>query len=378
MIIKSNNLSSWIFFKYFIWFSGHYSVLEPDGSVRSVDYTADSKRGFNAVVKNEGPNVHPVPEEHAKSIINQKHVSLATAPKKIHSMGLDDNKAKIMFSNSNLKNLRFNDVVKPVKEPDFNLGSDLKLIPNFGKYVEPIIETKAPTFGSYLGDYKKLPKFEEEPLKLSDFGSSQYNFGLGDGKGYKFEDSLKYPPLDLSKFHSFDFGNSGQVKYPLFHPTPDHKPGKFSEPQKIEGGFQPLSMSFSDILKEKPTTAPFIKHNFDHVSITDLIPSKPIYGTPKQERPKKKPFTTPGLSHFASNNFHKHTHNMNNNNKHHKPDYSQYFNSNSKSSGSPTIFPVGLDDLSPSQKDASTRLIRALLNQGGYGMRYTSKQSGYF
>lgn len=300
-------------------------------------------------------------------------------------MGLDDNKAKIMFSNPNLKNLRFNDVVKPIKEPDFTLGSDLKPIPNFGKYVAPITETKAPSFGSYLGDYKKLPKFEEEPLKLSDFGNSQYDFAFGDGKSYKFEDNVKYPAIDLSKFHAIDFGSSGLSKYPLFHPAPDHKPGKFSEPQKIEGGFQPLTLSFSDIPKEKPTSTPFTKHNFDHISITDLIPSKPIYGTPKQERPKKKPFTTPGLSHFASNSFHKHTHNINNNNnhnsnnnKHHKPDYSQYFNTNSKSSGSPAIFPVGLDNLSPSQKDASTRLIRALLNQGGYGMRYTSKQIGYF
>lgn len=27
------------------------SVVEPDGSIREVDYTADSKNGFNAVVK---------------------------------------------------------------------------------------------------------------------------------------------------------------------------------------------------------------------------------------------------------------------------------------------------------------------------------------
>lgn len=33
---------------------GHYSVLEPDGSIRSVHYTADGKNGFNAVVKTHG------------------------------------------------------------------------------------------------------------------------------------------------------------------------------------------------------------------------------------------------------------------------------------------------------------------------------------
>lgn len=41
---------------------GHYSVVEPDGSIREVDYTADAKNGFNAVVKTHGPNTHPHPE----------------------------------------------------------------------------------------------------------------------------------------------------------------------------------------------------------------------------------------------------------------------------------------------------------------------------
>lgn len=40
---------------------GSYSLLEPDGSVRTVDYTASDLAGFNAVVKNVGPNLHPTP-----------------------------------------------------------------------------------------------------------------------------------------------------------------------------------------------------------------------------------------------------------------------------------------------------------------------------
>jgi Insect cuticle protein len=31
--------------------SHRFAVVEPDGSIREVDYTADSKNGFNAVVK---------------------------------------------------------------------------------------------------------------------------------------------------------------------------------------------------------------------------------------------------------------------------------------------------------------------------------------
>ncbi|XP_073953968.1 uncharacterized protein [Choristoneura fumiferana] len=38
---------------------GAYSLVEPDGSLRVVEYWADDKSGFNAVVKRLGPNVHP-------------------------------------------------------------------------------------------------------------------------------------------------------------------------------------------------------------------------------------------------------------------------------------------------------------------------------
>ncbi|XP_011256320.1 cuticle protein 7 [Camponotus floridanus] len=39
---------------------GSYSVNEPDGSVRIVEYTADDHNGFNAIVKKVGPAIHPV------------------------------------------------------------------------------------------------------------------------------------------------------------------------------------------------------------------------------------------------------------------------------------------------------------------------------
>jgi len=37
---------------------GQYSLVEPDGSVRTVDYTADPINGFNAVVSKSAPTVH--------------------------------------------------------------------------------------------------------------------------------------------------------------------------------------------------------------------------------------------------------------------------------------------------------------------------------
>jgi hypothetical protein len=43
---------------------GEYSLVEPDGSVRIVEYTADDHNGFNAVVKKIGPSYHPSPVHH--------------------------------------------------------------------------------------------------------------------------------------------------------------------------------------------------------------------------------------------------------------------------------------------------------------------------
>lgn len=39
---------------------GSYSLVEPDGSVRTVEYTADDHNGFNAVVSKSAPTVHAV------------------------------------------------------------------------------------------------------------------------------------------------------------------------------------------------------------------------------------------------------------------------------------------------------------------------------
>lgn len=59
---------------------GQYSLVEPDGSVRTVDYTADPINGFNAVVSKTAPLVHhhaPV-VKHVAPVV--KHVVPAPYP----------------------------------------------------------------------------------------------------------------------------------------------------------------------------------------------------------------------------------------------------------------------------------------------------------
>ncbi|CAG9858806.1 unnamed protein product [Phyllotreta striolata] len=40
---------------------GYYTVADPDGTLRTVHYTADDHNGFNAVVQRDGIPIHPEP-----------------------------------------------------------------------------------------------------------------------------------------------------------------------------------------------------------------------------------------------------------------------------------------------------------------------------
>ncbi|XP_075970741.1 uncharacterized protein LOC142973074 [Anticarsia gemmatalis] len=44
---------------------GYYSLAQPDGTIRKVEYTADAHNGFNAVVHNSGHSVHPASYGHS-------------------------------------------------------------------------------------------------------------------------------------------------------------------------------------------------------------------------------------------------------------------------------------------------------------------------
>lgn len=57
---------------------GSYSLSEPDGTLRVVDYTADPVAGFNAVVKRVGPAAHP--QQLLAPVINKQIVAPIAAP----------------------------------------------------------------------------------------------------------------------------------------------------------------------------------------------------------------------------------------------------------------------------------------------------------
>ncbi|XP_041968468.1 adult-specific cuticular protein ACP-20-like [Aricia agestis] len=58
---------------------GQYSLAEPDGTIRVVDYTADAVSGFNAVVKRIGAAQHP-PTLRLQPIVSKPISYLNVAP----------------------------------------------------------------------------------------------------------------------------------------------------------------------------------------------------------------------------------------------------------------------------------------------------------
>lgn len=55
---------------------GQYSLVEPDGSVRTVDYTADDHNGFNAVVHKTAPAAKII----AAPVAHYAHAPVAYSP----------------------------------------------------------------------------------------------------------------------------------------------------------------------------------------------------------------------------------------------------------------------------------------------------------
>lgn len=59
---------------------GAYSLVEPDGNIRKVEYTADPIRGFNAVVTRTGHNVHSIGLPVAAPLYTKAHSGPIVAP----------------------------------------------------------------------------------------------------------------------------------------------------------------------------------------------------------------------------------------------------------------------------------------------------------
>lgn len=106
---------------------GSYSVLDPDGTKRTVDYTADSKNGFKAIVRNE-----PVTQYD----LNKRHMNYD--PSNVHNSG----------GNGYVYPLPY---IKRVPQPNFSLDSFVNN--NQATYFTPGNDTSSERLHFNNGEY---------------------------------------------------------------------------------------------------------------------------------------------------------------------------------------------------------------------------------
>lgn len=204
---------------------GHYSVLEPDGSIRSVHYTADGKNGFNAVVKTHGPNHHPVHDAHgvahddssSQSKINhysenQEHIVL--------SSDLNPHKKPIIDLNTDEKEVPSLYEIKPGVEKYLNKNER----PRWNAYTETGGNIEHISQGGYTGN---RPPPTHIGWKINDHGDSYRNNEFDDD----FQPSYGRPDIkpSFSKFRPTDeFIVSEYGRNNLYNDFPGKRPGSTS------------------------------------------------------------------------------------------------------------------------------------------------------
>ncbi|VVD01055.1 unnamed protein product [Leptidea sinapis] len=130
---------------------GAYSLVEPDGNTRTVEYTADPVRGFNAVVRRTGPNVHSVSiPVVAAAVVEQPVVQAEVAP--VQEIVTPIEPAPVPYPSAPIlppAPLPY-DHVAPVAPLPVNYGVDPGLYAPLPQYNYPPLSLPYPAPSSYL------------------------------------------------------------------------------------------------------------------------------------------------------------------------------------------------------------------------------------
>lgn len=358
---------------------GHYSVLEPDGSIRSVDYTADAKSGFKAVVKTHGPNVHPITESTHAHPIEDDHSS----------------QSKINHYSKNQEHILLTSDFKK-KEPIIDLNHSKKIVPSLVE-LKPYSDHKTytehkpqvPHHYEHASASRYASFFKNDDQPEEDF--SEHDSGFQPMQDAKIDIQMVAAP-DLSRYKPV----SPYVDYAKSAAEPEiaQYAGSYnSEPvsDNEEYTYNQIPISYPNKGLQSGGGGGGVSGGANHGNnangqahnyrVTDVI------GTPKPKA-KVKPISAAGLKHYTNSGGgvglgggNKH-----NQNKFHsrrlpvRNDYSSYFRRPAKSprlqfSDGPVLFPSSpsADDSYEQQRAASTRMVQALLarkTRGHYNHYY--------
>uniref|UniRef100_A0A1I8MZP3 Cuticle protein n=1 Tax=Musca domestica TaxID=7370 RepID=A0A1I8MZP3_MUSDO len=213
---------------------GHYSVLEPDGSIRTVTYTADAKSGFNAIVKTVGANSHPVTDTpHAKD-----------------GKSDDTSQSKINHYSKDQEHIVLSSDIKPLKKPIEDLTHSHPKIPS-------------------LIEFKPHARIRQVPMELEP------------GMRERLQEARDNYYKDISKNSQTSFQPSGSISssYDSHHDN-DWKAvvGLSQGYQNVEDFLHPVPAGNH---YDNEPLQPIAKPSYKPQRHTDFIASKPHY--PQQQ-----------------------------------------------------------------------------------------------
>lgn len=310
---------------------GHYSVLEPDGSIRSVHYTADAKNGFNAVVKTHGPNVHPV--------LDSPHG--AVDPDDISSQ------SKINHFSKDQEHILLSSDLHPHKKPIIDLNKDEKIVPSLFEIkpdIEKIVKHERPRYREPEETHHY--EYEDDGFQPSYSNHGEIKaLGLAPAitKYHRYNDDVEYSRNNLNDFTKYSPGSvtSVDLEYDAYPNIFNRRPFARQSKEKREQSHENL-----------------------HVVVSNTKPQGFLSNGHKSHS------ICPVNSKFCSRD------------NRSKNDYSSYFNrlaaKHAINRGSATNGPVLFPD-APEQKVASSRMAQSLLQRSTYGYYpiYANKNRNY-
>lgn len=260
---------------------GHYSLVEADGTIRTVDYTADDKNGFNAIVKHSGSGIHPEPHT-KKHAISHNEVNLK--PSEYHHYPQEEAHYAQQEQEDNASYQE-----EPEEEPQYEANQyDGKqqyeyVVPQHEELTEESQRTSIKSTYTIPPNHRAKPKEEYENVH-----PQQLPIDLSVLKGLKGDTVEQVVPIDVSLIKPVEIDLSKYAASNTEHKysdkdtaiQPSHELSK-EELQKYLNNYLQVEHGFNPI-KSKP-------HN---------IITQP--NVPQTYKTNKKPVTTPGLKNYSS------------------------------------------------------------------------------
>lgn len=229
---------------------GHYSLMEADGSIRTVEYTADKVNGFNAIVKHEGHSFHPVAQKPQSHKTLQLHQPLPTSSQEDYNFSKDDYGSSYEYSDPNPTLASYIYQNYQSQEHGSDVRSEQSQVSNVEETYKQTTPTQLPIDLSLIE--AKLPKVQYSYKSLPT-SKLPVNLNLLVG-------AEKLIPVDVSQINPVEINiPDTEESDSKLQNAKDQIYYKFKNDPFIESGFKPISSTVETVTTHTPNI--FISNN---------------------------------------------------------------------------------------------------------------------